>query len=649
MPQPRAGVSGVLCALALFTAACATRVAPASMPVAATPPQPAAVVQAATAPEPQPRPDPVVALLAESSRLFDRGEQELQAGHLGTAKSAFNRALEVLLESPSGARTEPRLREQFDRLVERISAFEVTALAQGDGFAEQTSVPASIDELLTIATTDQPAVTPETEHTVAHDLASTMHDIEIPLNERVLSFVELLTGRLRSYLQDGLSRGARFLPMIQDVFRAEGLPLDLAYVPLIESAFKPNALSRASAKGIWQFMRGTGLENGLRHDWYIDERADPEKATRAAAKYLKTLYGMFGDWHLALASYNAGPGRVQKALKRAGEVDFWAVSSSLPRETQDYVPLILAAVIVARNPVQYGLDIQPTTRPAWETVTLPHPMDLRTVAEWAGTPVQTLQDLNPELRRWTTPIRASDYELKVPRETADLVRARLADIGPDDFATLSRHTVHRGETLRTIARKLRVPVVDLAEANYLSTSARLKAGQQLVIPRAPALLLSARADSTTTPASARQADVVPASRTVASRAEPVIRQPRMHRVTRGETLSSIARRYDTTIDALKRSNSLRGNTIHAGQQLTLSTSAGRTVAASRVVVQKAEQAAPTRSVHRVKPGETLYSIARLYDTTVDTLKRWNSLRGSAIRTGQRLTVFTAFGRTVASN
>ena len=179
----------------------------------------------------------------------------------------------------------------------------------------------------------------------------------------MLSFVELFTGRLQGYLEDGLSRGAQFLPMIQDVFRAEGLPLDLAYVPLVESAFKPDALSRAKAKGMWQFMRGTALENGLKHDWYIDERADPEKATRAAAKYLKTLYDMFGDWHLALASYNGGPGRVQSAIKRSGGVkDFWRLSASkryLPRETRDYVPLILAAMIIARNPAQYGMDIEP--------------------------------------------------------------------------------------------------------------------------------------------------------------------------------------------------------------------------------------------------------------------------------------------------
>ena len=180
----------------------------------------------------------------------------------------------------------------------------------------------------------------------------------------MLRYVELFQGRLREFLAAGLERGAQYLPMIQNVFRAEGLPLDLAYVPLIESAFKPTALSRAKAKGVWQFMRGTGLENGLKHDWYIDERSDPAKATVAAAKYFKTLHNMFADWHLAMASYNGGPGRVQRAIKKSGREDFWALSAStryLPRETRDYVPMILAAVIIAKNPVQYGFDAIDTT------------------------------------------------------------------------------------------------------------------------------------------------------------------------------------------------------------------------------------------------------------------------------------------------
>ena len=264
-----------------------------------------------------------------STVSFEAGQRELELGHLDSAKLHFNRALEVLLESPFGGRTEPRVREHFDQLVDRISAYEMTALAQGDGFAEQHYESASIDQILAISTFDIPAPSPETTQAVTADLQAIVHDIDIPLNAKVLSFVQLFTGRLKSYLEEGLNRGMQFLPMIQDVFRAEGLPLDLAYIPLVESAFKPSALSRAKARGMWQFMRGTALENGLTHDWYIDERAEPEKATRAAAKYLKTLNGMFdGDWHLALASYNGGPGRVQRAVKRSGRSDFWKLTAT---------------------------------------------------------------------------------------------------------------------------------------------------------------------------------------------------------------------------------------------------------------------------------------------------------------------------------
>src|SRR5262245_38644505 len=324
---------------------------------------------------------------------------------------------------------------------------------------QEKSEPAPIDELLAISTAESPTARPEIEKTVALDLETNSHDIDIPLNDRVLSYVELFTGRLKGYLEEGLGRGARFLPMIQDVFRAEGIPLDLAYVPLIESAFKPNALSRAKAKGIWQFMRGTALENGLQHDWYIDERSDPDKATRAAAKYLKTLYGMFDDWHLALASYNGGPGRVQRAMQRSGRSDFWSLAASsryLPRETRDYVPLILAAVIIARNPSQYGMNIQPLDIPVVETVSLSTAVDLRRVAEWAGTSVETIQELNPELRRWTTPLRATEYELKVPQGTAAVVTERLAALPSDEPAPLNHYTVKKGDTLLSIFKKLKM-------------------------------------------------------------------------------------------------------------------------------------------------------------------------------------------------
>ena len=520
--------------------------------------------------------DPVSELIALSTSHFEAGQRELREGHLEMAKAEFNKSLEVLLESRYGARTVPRIREHFDRLVERISAYELTALAQGDGFTEKKYEPATIDDLLTISTFEQPPATPETKQAVSDDLQETPHDVDIPLNARVLQYVQLFSGRLKGYLEDGLGRGAQYLPMIQDVFRAEGLPLDLAYVPLIESAFKPSAVSKAKAKGIWQFMRGTGLENGLQHDWYIDERADPEKATRAAAKYLTTLHNMFGDWHLALASYNGGPGRVQRAMKRSKRTDFWQLSASsryLPRETRDYVPLILAAVVIARNPAQYGLAIAQPEIPRAEQITVYSPIDLRKVAEWAGVSAEIIQELNPELRRWTTPVRATDYQLNVPDGTATKILAALTTAEPEELVSFNRYSVKKGETISTIAKKLKVSRTDLAEANYLSTKARLGAGQQLIIPRAPTTILTARTETPAPVAESRSVDAVAASDVrppVVQSAAAASGAARVtHRVKRGETLFSIAKLYQTTVSALKQWNRITGSAIKAGQRLTI--------------------------------------------------------------------------------
>jgi membrane-bound lytic murein transglycosylase D len=536
-----------------------------------------------TLPAPQRETDPVAELLAVSTLHFERGQRELREGHLEMAKSEFNRSLEVLLESRYGGRTDPRIREHFDRLVERISAYELTSLAQGDGFTEKKYEPATIDDLLTTSTFEQPPATAETTKTVSDDLRETPHDIDIPLNAKVLKYVQAFSGRLKGYLEDGLARGAQYLPMIQEVFRAEGLPLDLAYVPLIESAFKPSALSRAKAKGIWQFMRGTGLENGLQHDWYIDERADPEKATRAAAKYLTTLYKMFGDWHLALASYNGGPGRVQRAMKRSNRNDFWKLTAStryLPRETRDYVPLILAAIVVARNPDQYGLTINSTDFQKSEQILVYNPVDLRRVAEWAGVPAETIQNLNPELRRWTTPVRETAYSLNVPEGTGEQILAAISAADPEELVSFNRYTVKKGETISTIAKKLKVSRTDLAEANYLKTTAKLGAGQQLIIPLAPTTMLAARAETPAPVTESRSVDAVVASNV---RPPAVVSQSAAsdvsrvtHRVKRGETLLSIARLYRTTVSALQQANRLSGSTILAGQRLTVLRSANAT-------------------------------------------------------------------------
>jgi membrane-bound lytic murein transglycosylase D len=522
-------------------------------------------IEAAHASQPAPAPlpvtDPVLDLIAASEHHFEAGQTELGVGHFEAAKREFDKAVNILMESTYGGRTEPRIRDHFDRLVDRISAYEVRALAAGDGFTEKQYEPASIDELLAMsATLVPPTATEETKDTVQGDPVE--HDVPIPLNQRVLAFIELFQGRLHDFIEEGMKRGSRYLPMIQNVFRAEGLPLDLAYIPLVESAFKPNALSRAQAKGVWQFMRGTASENGLRQDWYIDERSDPEKATIAAAKYLGMLAKMFdGDWHLALASYNGGPGRVQRAMKRGGLDDFWELAAKpnlLPRETRDYVPMILAAIVIARNPAQYGFDFEPATPLSYDKVLLPRPIDLRRVAEWTETPVDAIQALNPELRRWTTPVRDKDYELRVPEGTADVVSARLQEASATDLASLKWYTVKPGETLVTIARNLRVSRSDLAEANYISATTRVATGQRLMVPHEATTLVAARSER-----------AVPA--VAVANAPSGDRVKQTYLVKEGDTLTSIARLFRTTVAALQTWNGIQGNRLLAGAQLTIYT------------------------------------------------------------------------------
>jgi membrane-bound lytic murein transglycosylase D len=565
-------------------------------------PQVAAVAPPAPTPgpaapaQPKAEPDPIAALIATSERHFAAGQREADLGHLDKARIEFDRAVTVLLESSYGARSDARLRDHFDRLVDRISAREVTALAEGDGFSEKPSEPASIDQLLAIATFEPPReAAPETTAAVRADLEATQHDIPIPLNDRVLSYIELFQGRLRSHLQSGMERGTQYLPMIQQVLRAEGLPLDLAYIPLIESAFKPTALSNKKAKGVWQFMKPTAADHGLQTNWFIDERADPEKATLAAAKYLKTLYGMFDDWHLAMASYNGGPGRMQRAVKRSGIDDFWRLTSTqkyLPRETREYVPMILAAIIIAKNPAQYGFDL-PTgavTRyeESYEKVSVPRAVDLRRVAEWTGTTIEQIQTLNPELRRWTTPLRYPSYEVKVPAGTGERLRTRLVDAKASELAVLNWYRVKGGESLTTISRKLRVSRGDLAEANGLTVKSRVRPGQELIIPRAPTTLLASRpgpaAETTVasaakpkTAASEQAPERVDARTEAALEDAAAVDEARVvYRVKRGDTLSSIARAFETTVAAIKRSNRLLSNRIAIGDRLTINTARAST-------------------------------------------------------------------------
>jgi membrane-bound lytic murein transglycosylase D len=529
---------------------------PATVSSASPPPLPVAPVVETSGAEVALTPDPVAAIIVKVENAFAAGERELAAGRLVAARQQFDAAVDAMLALPDGARANPRLAAQFEQLLDRVSALDVQALREGDGFTETRSEPAAIDELLNEAMFEPPKPAATTAETVALDLARTKFDLDIPQSEKVLSYVELFQGRLHDFMAAGLDRSLRYLPMIREVFAAEGVPADLAYVPLIESAFKSTALSRASARGMWQFMPGTGTEYGLRQTWFVDERADPEKATVAAARYLKSLHAFFDqDWNLALAAYNSGPGRVQTAIRRARTDDYWKLTAGtrfLPRETREYVPMIMAAMIIAKNPSLYGFDLGSANRLAYERVTVPNALDLKIIAEWINVSVDELRELNPELRRTTTPM--GEHELKVPLGTAPTLRSRLATIDSSLFVQFTFHTVKRGETVASIARRHKITQAELRLANDLTTRSRIRVNQSLMIPQrtANALPSTATARTTAPPPEARSAS-----------------GPLTYRVRRGDTLFRIARQFDTTVDALKRLNRLRSDSINVGDRLTV--------------------------------------------------------------------------------
>jgi membrane-bound lytic murein transglycosylase D len=533
---------------------CSAKVAPVAPPSA--PPQtlPITPFTGVPAQRVELAPDRIAGIIAAVEKEFEAGHVEWQASRLVKAREHFDRAVDMLLDLPEGARGAPRLRAEFEFLLDRISALDVIALREADGVTEARTEPAAIDELLNAAMFERPKPLATTAETVAAHLARSEFEIPIQAHEKVLSYIELFQGRLHEFMQSGLDRGQRYLPMIRSVFRDEGVPLDLAYIPLVESAFKSTALSRVSARGMWQFMLPTAREHGLTQDWFLDERSDPEKATRAAAQYLKTLNEMFdGDWKFALASYNAGPGRLQRAVRVSKKSDYWALTASsryLPRETREYVPMIFAAIIIADDPELYGFEVASATPLAYETVEVPGALDLKIVAEWSDIPIEQLQDLNPDLRRLTTPART--HALKVPVGTAATVQARLATADPSLFRDqdFRFHTVRRGETLTSIARRYKITVAQLRGANDLSRrTTRVPVSQTLLIPQRPAAALPTASAARTATASARTATT--------------------YRVQRGDTLHSIASRFDTTVQDLKRLNQLSSDRINIGDRLTV--------------------------------------------------------------------------------
>jgi membrane-bound lytic murein transglycosylase D len=307
---------------------------------------------------------------------------------------------------------------------------------------------------------------------------------------QVQVFVDRYQTSMRTYMERALQRGSKYLPRMTRILVEEGVPAELAYLPIVESGFSIHAVSHAGAVGPWQFVRGTGRRYGLRIDGYVDERRDPELATRAAARYLRDLYDMFGDWHLALAGYNSGEGNIQRIQDWKGCEDFWEMSDRgyLPNETSEFVPRFLAAVEVAMSAEFYGFEVQPTAPTRFDIIEVTRPISLKAVALLSGSDEETIRDLNPALNRGVVPPHG--YSVRLPKGTREQFEVALASYRePERPAIRPRaarsHKVRRGETLASIARRYGVTVKSVLKANRMRSGKSLKAGQSLRIPAKP--------------------------------------------------------------------------------------------------------------------------------------------------------------------
>ena len=326
-------------------------------------------------------------------------------------------------------RTDPRFQPEFDKVLNNVNDLELATVQQSDAAPEQQAEPAPIDEAneVTNYPVDQNLKAKATE-----EIKVTHSDLPLMMTDQVAGYINYFSTRGRPTLEHGLTLSGRYRELIENVLKEEGVPQDLIYLAQAESGFHPYAVSRVGARGIWQFMGSRAKGYGLHHDLWVDDRQDPEKSTRAAAHHLKDLYNQFGDWYLAMAAYNSGPGTVQSAVKRTGYADFWELyrRNVLPKETRNYVPIIVAVAIMAKNPSQYGLqNIVPDPPMKYDTVKINYPVDLRLVAECIDVTPSELQELNPSSSAHDHARRVS-FDLHLPVGTGDKYQAAIAAFRP---------------------------------------------------------------------------------------------------------------------------------------------------------------------------------------------------------------------------
>ncbi len=471
-------------------------------------------------------------LIEQVNAAYAAGDADYRKGQLPEAKVQFDHAVDLMLSSNFDIKSEPALEAVFERTIDQINALEVEALKAGNGFAQpQEPTPADVANDVTFA------VNPSVIAKAKTQLATTKSDLPLVVNDYVAAYINFFANTEKGHntLLHSFQRAGLYRTMIQRILAEEGVPQDLIYLAVAESAFRPRAIgpeTRAGGRagGMWQFMPDAPYY-GLTRNSYVDERFDPEKSTRAFARYMKFLYNQLGDWYLAMAAYDWGAGNVQRAVEKTGYADFWELykRNNLPGETKNYVPEILAAIIIANNPKQYGFDEITLDPPVLtDTVTVNYSVDLRLVSDIVGAPMDEIEALNPSLLRMETPPDES-FDLHLPAGTASLFEQRIALVPESKRNAWRYHRVEADDTLASIAHEYHVSESELADANQMSAGQSLAGVDAVVVPVAP----------------------------VIERALHAV----LYTARRGDTLISIADRFGVSLAQLRRWNRIRSG-IH---------------------------------------------------------------------------------------
>jgi membrane-bound lytic murein transglycosylase D len=485
-------------------------------------------------------------LIDEVEKAYASGEAAYRKGHLTEAKAEFDRAVDMMLTTGIDIKSEPRLQDEFDRVIDQVNGLEMEALKQGNGFAPKVEpTPADVASDVTFEVVD-----PNIVAKAQTQLATTKSDLPLMVNDYVAAFINFFANSQKGHntLLHSFQRYGRYKGMIERVMAEEGVPHDLIYLAVAESGFQPRAMNaRSRAGGMWQFMPHG--DYGLTRNAYVDERFDPERSTRAYARYMKFLYDQLGDWYLAMAAYDWGAGNVQRAVQKTGYGDFWELYKrhNLPAETQNYVPEILAAIIIANHPTQYGFDEITLDPPVLtDTVAINYAVDLRLVSDLVDAPVDELMALNPSLLRMATPPDAA-FDLHLPAGTAHLYEGRIAEIPERKRTSWRYHRVTADDSLASVARTYHVTVAELTAANQLDADASLAGVEALVVPVAPV--------------------ATPSLHTL------------LYTTRRGDTLVSIADRFGVSLDQLRRWNKIPsgikvepGRRLHVAEPATMQSS-----------------------------------------------------------------------------